>query len=234
MLVLRHHPDIHDFIFRLKFRCRNGAFCYLEFASADLLDHALLCGKQQIRIPHLFGITDIYNFFLCTVVITDIVDRLSFITEFSIWEIHHFHLMHLPILCKNTDPAGIHAVQDVFIFIICCLFITLIRTDINRLCISETIHQEYDLLLFHFLLFKHSLFCILYNRTSLSCEFFLDTVQIFHDDCRHRIIIVQDIFISCDLRKCLLVLFLKCFNLQTDQFIEPHFQDRSCLTLCKP
>ena len=48
--------------------------------------------------------------------------------------------MHLSIFCENADLAGIHAVQDVFILIICRFFITLISTYIYRLRISETVH----------------------------------------------------------------------------------------------
>ena len=110
MLVLRHNLDLHDLIFRLKLSCCNGTLCYLEFRSFNLLDHPLLCGKQKLRIPHLFGVADVHDLFLRAVIITDIVDRLSLVTEFSIWDIHHFHLMHLSIFCENADLAGIHAV----------------------------------------------------------------------------------------------------------------------------
>ena len=141
--------------------------------------------------------------------------------------------MHLAGIGKYTQFSGIDTVYDPFILCICSLFISLISCHIHCFGIAETIHQEDNFLFFYFLFFIDSLLAILYNGAAFARIFLFEMLQIFNDNFCHRIIIIQNVFISCNIFQSLLMIFHQRFNFQTNEFVETHFQDCICLALSK-
>ena len=60
--------------------------------------------------------------------------------------------MHLSLIGKNADLIGILARKDITVLRIRRLFVTLIDRRIHGLGVSESIHQEYNILLLDLLL----------------------------------------------------------------------------------
>ena len=110
-------------------------------------------------------------------------------------------------------------------------FISLICRLINGPHISEAIHKECDFHFFHLLFLIDNFFCILDHCAAFRTVFFLDLIQFFHDHFCHGIIIIQDIFINGNVLHCFCIICLKCLDFQTDQLVQTHIQDRSCLFL---
>ena len=218
----------------LELGCCNGSFCHLELTAVYSLDHSLLCGKQKLLKRDLLCVTDRHNLFFTAAVIAHIVNRNAFIPESSIWQIHHFDLMHFSGIRKQTDFSGIQTIYNIFILTVCRLFVSLIHTHIHCFRIPEAIHQKDHFLLFYFLFFKHCRLCIFNRSTALSSILFFKCIQLFHDQRCHGIIMIQNIFIAGNIFQRCLVFFLQRFNFQTNQFIQPHFQNCRCLSFRKP
>ena len=142
--------------------------------------------------------------------------------------------MHLAIRCKKTQLAGIHAAQNILILLICRFPVTFIDGSIHRLCITKAVHQKDNLLLLYFIFLKHSFFCILDLRFTLHGIFFFQRIQIINDHLRHRIIIIQNILIFCNICKRCLMLLHQRLDFQTDQLVQTHLQNCLCLPVGKP
>ena len=116
---------------------------------------------------------------------------------------------------------------------VCGFFIPLIRCYIHSLCISEAIQKQDHILFFHPVLFIDCLFSILDHSAAFPCISLFVSFQFVNDHIRHRIIIVQDIFILFNVFQRLFMFLHERFDFQTDQFIEAHLQNRCCLLLGK-
>ena len=141
--------------------------------------------------------------------------------------------MELAGICKDTDLVRIHAGKDITALCMGGFFITLVGILVNETHISETIHQEADFGLFHLLLLIDSFLCIFNGSLTLTAVFLLDLIQFTHDHCCHGVIIIQDILISSNVLHGFLMLLHQSIDLQSDQLVKTHVQDRCGLFLCE-
>lgn len=66
-----------------------------------------------------------------------------------------------------------------------------------------------------------------------SAELCLDRIEIFLDDNVHVFLVGEDMLIFPDLPQGLFIRFLECKDLEADQLIEAHLEDRCRLALGK-
>ena len=141
--------------------------------------------------------------------------------------------MHLALVRKDADLVRVHAQEYTAVLIVCCFFVSFIGIFVDQLHITKAVHQEANFCLFHLLLLVDSFLGILDGSTAFAAVFLLDAVQFPGDYCCHGVVIIQDILVFGNILHRLLIVCLKCLDLQSDQLIETHIQDRTCLLLCK-
>ena len=107
--------------------------------------------------------------------------------------------MHLSPVRKNTDLVGIFTAQDIAVLRIRCLFVPFIRSHVNGLCISETIHQEHNIHFFDLLFLKDRFRRVLDRGSPWHRVFFLITFQLFYDHFCHRRAVTQNILVFRDM-----------------------------------
>lgn len=95
--------------------------------STRLIIPCFVANKKLLK-RDLLCVTDRHNLFFTAAVIAHIVNRNAFIPESSIWQIHHFDLMHFSGIRKQTDFSGIQTIYNIFILTVCRLFVSLIHS----------------------------------------------------------------------------------------------------------
>ena len=70
-----------------------------------------------------------------------------------------------------------------------------------------------------------------FECSSRLCELCLDRIEIFLDDNVHVFLVGEDMLIFPDLPQGLFIRFLECKDLEADQLIEAHLEDRCRLAL---
>ena len=139
--------------------------------------------------------------------------------------------MHPSAVREQADAVRIFAVNNILKFRVNRVLISLIYRFIHSLRVSEAVHEKDDVHFLNLLLFVHCLLGVLNHGSSFPAVFLLDLIQILHNDRRHGVIISQNILISGNARERLLVFLHQSVNLQADQLIKAHLQNRGCLAL---
>ncbi len=127
---------------------------------------------------------------------------------------------------KQAHPARIFTREYKPVFRIRRFPVPLINSHIHASAVAETVHQEYHVHLLRLLLLKDSRLAVFYHGLSLFPVSLFKFLQFLHDHLRHGIPSVQNILITVDIRHRLLMLFHQSLQLQPDQLIQPHLQNR--------
>ena len=182
ILAVIYHLHAYQLVPVLELRGRNRTLGNLEFHAVHLLDHPGLRHEQQPGNLHLLRIAQIDYRLLRAVIIAHIIDRQAFVPEFAVRQVQHFYLVHPACVGKDADLPCIHAGEHIPVLCIGRVFIPLIYRIVYGLCIAKAVHKEHDFLLFYLLFFKYRRRGIFDCRAPGPPIFFLDSVQIFHDD----------------------------------------------------
>ena len=139
--------------------------------------------------------------------------------------------MHLSVVRKQADFSITHTRNNLLIFTVCSFFVTLINGIIHGLHITETIHQQYNRHSFCFFFFVYSCFSVFNHSQSRMGKFFFQCFQLFDNDFCHYRTASKNFLIQCNIFQCFLMFCHQCFNFQSDQLVQTHFQNGCCLSL---
>ena len=98
--------------------------------------------------------------------------------------------MHHAKIRKNADLIGVFALEHIFVLVVHSLFVPLVSRRIDRLRITEAVHQEDHFLLLDLFLLVNCFLCIFKEGAALHRIFFLQLIQIVNDDSRHFIVVI--------------------------------------------
>ena len=107
--------------------------------------------------------------------------------------------MQLSLVGKNTDLIGILTFKNASVLGIRSLLIPFIYGDIHGLCISKTIHQEYNILLFDLFCHNNSFLEVVNHRFSFFAVCFLECLQFLNNNLCHRRTMFENILIFIDI-----------------------------------
>ena len=92
--------------------------------------------------------------------------------------------MHHAKIRKDADLIGVFALEHIFVLVVHSLFVPLVSRRIDRLRITEAVHQEDNIHLLDLRLLKN-------NRLfPLVAVLFFYLRQIFHNNFRHRVVMI--------------------------------------------
>lgn len=150
MLVFGHDLDIQQLVAFPKLRGGNSAFRHIKFPAAHDLAHALLRDKQQ-PVQIQFRLTsNVDNLLRAGIVIADIVDRQPLIAEFAKRNVGSLDRVELSCVGKQTDSSRVAALHDIFEIRVRSLLISLICGNVDRLAVTEPVHEEHNVHLLEF------------------------------------------------------------------------------------
>ena len=171
--------------------------------------------------------------FLPAVVVTEIIHRTSLLPQPAARDILHLHLMHLSVMGKEAELICVHTRKNGAVLFFHCLLISLVNVFLENLAISKAVHDKNDFPLLDGFLYDHRSLCIFQCGFSLKTVLFFNLLQIFFDDLFHGFRIIQNLLIFPDSLENLRILLLKRQNLETNEPVQTHFQNRCGLALRK-
>ena len=98
--------------------------------------------------------------------------------------------MHHSKIRKDADLIGVFALEHIFVLVVHSLFVPLVSRRIDRLRITEAVHQEDNIHLLDLRLLKNNRLSILNRRFPLVAVLFFNLRQIFHNNFRHRVVMI--------------------------------------------
>ena len=98
--------------------------------------------------------------------------------------------MHHAKIRKNADLIGVFALEHIFVLVVHSLFVPLIGILVNKAHITEAVHQEDNIHLLDLRLLKNNRLSILNRRFPLVAVLFFNLRQIFHNNFRHRVVMI--------------------------------------------
>ena len=167
------------------------------------------------------------------VIVAQVVQRNGFVTETSERHISNLDQMETAGISEDADPICIHTADDIFAFGERGFLVALKSSLIYGLSIAKTVNQSNDFHSLDLLFFIDSSTCILdrgFTRCGISL---LDHIKVMTDDPGHALVILQDILVGSDILQSSIMIFQQGIHFQTNQLVQTHFKDGSCLTLCK-
>ena len=138
----------------------------------------------------MFQCIDVNHLLLLAAVISKVVDRRSLVTESSIRDVHYFDAVHHAKIRKDADLIGVFALEHIFVLVVHSLFVPLVSRRIDRLRITEAVHQEDNIHLLDLRLLKNNRLSIFNRRFPLVAVLFFYLRQIFHNNFRHRVVMI--------------------------------------------
>ena len=232
LLLLKHGHILH-LVTVLELGGRDSTLHHVKFSAVHHLDHSHLRGKNHAAEIQLRLAADVADLFFCGIVVAHVIHRDTLIPEFSIGQVGNPDGIQLSRIGEQADSSRVSALECKPVLRIRRLLIALIDGQIDGLGIAEAVHEKHHVHLFRLLFLKYRLRTVIDHGSSGPCELLFDLVQLIYDDLGHGLPALQNILITIDIRKGLLMLFNQRLQLQTDELVQAHFQNGVGLVLRK-
>ena len=190
-IINKHSLDKNDLNFiidkivvfenRIEIHLKADIDCLLKYGTLT---------EQQLIVLDIFQCIDVNHLLLLAAVISKVVDRRSLVTESSIRDVHYFDAVHHAKIRKDADLIGVFALEHIFVLVVHSLFVPLVSRRIDRLRITEAVHQEDNIHLLDLRLLKNNRLSIFNRRFPLVAVLFFYLRQIFHNNFRHRVVMI--------------------------------------------
>ena len=217
----------------IQLRCGNRSLGNVKFRTLHLFDKSSLRHEDQPHVDNVGKRNHINVELILRIIVAEIVDRCPLVAELAMRNILDSEEMLPANVRVDTEFRIAHRMQDDPVLGIRRFPVLLIYRLVHCPGIPEPVHQEDTRIGLCLLLLDHNRAGIRDDRPARAGVSFLVGQKFRDDHIRHGVIAVQNIGVRCDILQRLVIVRLERVQLETDQSVELHLQDRVRLRLRK-